>query len=124
MARAVGARPARLSPGAKPLYHAAAVLAAGHVTALLDLSAEAMTRAGLPRDGALAALLSLTRGTLENVALHGTELALTGPFARGDEGTIERNRQALAAFDERALEIYDLLGARSRSIRARRKPSD
>src|SRR4029078_2469503 len=40
MAEAIGATPVRLAPGAKPAYHAAAVLAAGGVDALLDAIVE------------------------------------------------------------------------------------
>jgi predicted short-subunit dehydrogenase-like oxidoreductase (DUF2520 family) len=37
--------------------------------------------------------------------------ALTGPFARGDAATVERNLAALAALDDStALHIYALLG--------------
>jgi predicted short-subunit dehydrogenase-like oxidoreductase (DUF2520 family) len=117
IARDVGGRPVRLRAGAKALYHAAAVLAAGHVTALLDMSVEAMRAAGLDEEEALAAVLPLTRGTLANVEAAGTAGALTGPFARGDEGTIARNRAALEALDPRIAEVYDTLGARSRRMK-------
>jgi len=121
LARDVGGRPVRLRAGAKALYHAAAVLASGHVTALLDTSLEAMRRAGLGEREALAAVLPLVTGTIANVEAAGTEAALTGPFARGDEGTIARNRAALEAVDPRAAEVYDLLGERSREIARRRR---
>ena len=116
MARDAGGRPVELRAGAKALYHAAAVLAAGHVTALLDMSLEAMRSAGLSDADARAGVLALARGTLANVESRGTARALTGPFARGDEGTIARNREALAALDPRIAAVYDALGARSRSL--------
>lgn len=121
IARDVGARPVRLRTGRKALYHAAAVLAAGHVTALVDMSLEAMRSAGLGEDEARAAVLPLVRGAIANVAAAGTVEALTGPFARGDEGTIARNRAALAALDPEIAAVYDMLGERSRAIVRRRR---
>jgi predicted short-subunit dehydrogenase-like oxidoreductase (DUF2520 family) len=75
-----------------------------------------MRAAGLDEEEALAGVLALARGTLANVEASGTAEALTGPFARGDEGTIARNRAALEALDAATLAVYDLLGARSRLL--------
>jgi predicted short-subunit dehydrogenase-like oxidoreductase (DUF2520 family) len=117
MALDVGGRPVRLRAGTKALYHAAAVLAAGHVTALLDMSLEAMWASGMTDDEALAAVLPLVRGVVTSVGEAGPAAALTGPFARGDEGTIGRNRAALAALSPEIAAVYDLLGARSRQMK-------
>jgi predicted short-subunit dehydrogenase-like oxidoreductase (DUF2520 family) len=76
----------------KPVYHAAAVLSSGHA-ATLWLGAEALLRAqgvALPGRG----LLPLAEATLRNVAERGAA-GRTGPFARGDEATIERDAAAL-----------------------------
>ena len=76
----------------KPLYHAAAVLSSGH-PATLWLGAEALLRAqgvALPGRG----LLPLAEATLRNIEAHGAG-GRTGPFARGDEATIERDAEAL-----------------------------
>lgn len=122
MARAVGGRPITLKANAKPLYHAAAVMASGHVTALIDASLEAMRGTGMGDDDALAAILPLIWGTLDNIGDVGTVEALTGPFARGDEGTVARNRAALAALDEGLIRVYETLGDRSRVLAARKRP--
>jgi predicted short-subunit dehydrogenase-like oxidoreductase (DUF2520 family) len=119
VAVALGARPVRLRKGTKALYHAAAVLASGGVTALLDVSLEAMERAGLGRTDALRAILPLVEGTVENVKHLDTAEALTGPFARGDRGTIARNRAALATMEGPAAVLYDLLGERGEGLRKR-----
>lgn len=119
IARAVGAEPVRIRAGSKTLYHAAAVLASGGVTSLLDMSLGALERAGFSREAALRALMPLVAGTVENVARRGTAAALTGPFARGDERTIAANRDALATLDPRVAEIYDLLGERARELAAK-----
>lgn len=76
----------------KALYHAAAVLSSGHA-ATLWLGAEALLRAqgvALPGRG----LLPLAEATLRNIEAHGAK-GRTGPFARGDEATIERDAAAL-----------------------------
>ncbi len=123
LARAVGGRPVRLRAGTKALYHAAAVLASGGVTAVVDMSLEAMRAAGMSDEDALAAVLPLVEGTVANIAAAGTAAALTGPFARGDEGTIARNREALAELDPRLAAVYDMLGARGRDLARRHQSS-
>ena len=61
MAEAIGAVPVRLPPGTKAAYHAAAVLAAGGVVALLDTIREIAGLLGLDEAGALGIYLPLAR---------------------------------------------------------------
>lgn len=119
LVRDVGGRPVRLAARARSLYHAAAVMASGHVTAIIDASLEAMRAAGLGEQEALDAVLPLVEGTIGNIRSRGTRGALTGPFARGDDATIERNRAALMEVSEELARLYDELGARSRVIARR-----
>ncbi len=119
LALAIGGRPVRVRAGAKALYHAAAVLASGGVTALIDTSLGAMRAAGLTEKEARAAVLPLVEGTVANIVATSTEASLTGPFARGDARTIALNRAALASIDPVMVAVYDLLGERSRSLRER-----
>ena len=51
--------------------------------------------AGIPAKTALAALIPLLRGTIENVERLGPRRALTGPMARGDASTVARHAAAL-----------------------------
>ena len=120
LARDLGGRPVRLRAGTKALYHAAAVLASGGVTGLLDMSLEALERAGLDRATALGAILPLVEGTVRNIGRLGTAEALTGPVARGDRGTIGRNRTALLALDPEVVAVYDLLARRGERLRRER----
>ncbi len=104
----------------KPLYHAAAVMASGHVLALYDLATEMLVQCGLERSNALRVLLPLLQSTVSNVSRSNPARALTGTFARGDVATVRRHLQAL--FREgllEALEVYKLLGARSLQLAAR-----
>ena len=73
-------RPVRLAPGAKPAYHAAAVLAAGGFVALLDAIAELGRVAGLDEAGSLAIYGPLIEQTLGNARALGIPAALTGPM--------------------------------------------
>jgi len=105
--RRLGGVPVTLAPELKPLYHAGAVVASNYLVTLLAVAARLVVAAGMPEDGALAALLPLVRVTLENVAAAGPAAALTGPIARGDAATVRRHLMALR-HDDAAL--YKALG--------------
>lgn len=77
-------------------YHAAAVVAANHLVALLGQAERLAGSIGLP----LAALFDLARGSLDDVVALGPAAALTGPVRRGDTETVQRHLDALPA-DER-----------------------
>ncbi|MCM3873843.1 MAG: DUF2520 domain-containing protein [Pyrinomonadaceae bacterium] len=103
----------------KPLYHAAAVMASGHVLALYDFATEMLVQCGLKRGEALRVLLPLLQSTVNNLARSDTALALTGTFARGDVATVRRHIKALSNGPEEAIEVYRLLGDRSLKLAAR-----
>lgn len=94
-------------PALRPVYHAAAVLASNYLVALAGAAVRVLGQAGVPEDDALAALLPLMRGTLENVAQLGVPAALTGPIARGDVDTL---RLHLARLSPRERTLYCALG--------------
>ena len=79
----------------KSLYHAGAVMAAGHFVSLVDSSVGVFEKCGVERSQALSALLPLVESALRNLRLQDASAALTGPFARADRGTIERHLDAL-----------------------------
>ena len=120
MAEAVGGTPVRLAPGAKPAYHAAAVLAAGGFDALLDAIAELGRVAGLDEAGSLAIFGPLIEQTLGNARVLGIGPALTGPMTRGDRGTVRRHLAALAAHAPAAAPIYLALAEREIAIAVER----
>ena len=110
MATSLGAVPVRLAPDSKAAYHAAAVLAAGGLTALLDIVAAVAVPTGLDEAGALAVYGPLAAQALANARALGTAAALTGPAVRGDAGTIEAHLAAVAVAGEEALAVYRALG--------------
>ncbi|HEY0378251.1 MAG TPA: DUF2520 domain-containing protein [Pyrinomonadaceae bacterium] len=112
--RALGGRSFSIGARDKALYHAAAVMASGHTTALFDIATEMLARCGLTERRARAVLLPLLRSTLENLYTNNPAGALTGTFARADTATVLRH---LASLRSRkltdALAAYVMLGRRS-----------
>ncbi len=113
MAEAIGGVPVRLAPGSKAAYHAAAVLAAGGVVALLDTIREIAAVVGLDEAGALQIYLPLLEQTVANARALGVATALTGPATRGDAGTIAAHLAALQRGAPGALPVYRALLDRS-----------
>lgn len=103
----------------KPLYHAAAVMASGNVTALFEVAIEMLTACGLTRRQAQTALLPLLASAVRNLEELDPAHALTGTFARGDLQTVKRHLASLKNH-EAALEVYRLLGRRSLDLAASR----
>jgi len=120
LAESIGGVPVRLAPGSKRAYHAAAVLAAGGVVALLDTIRELAEPVGLDEAGALAIYLPLLEQTVGNVRALGIAAALTGPAVRGDAGTIRAHRAAMTAASPGARAVYAALLERSIELAERR----
>jgi len=98
----------------KPLYHAAAVMTSGHVTALFDVALEMLVECGLTRETARRILQPLLVSTVQNLETKDPAGALTGTFSRGDVETVKRHLAALKDHDlNAALKLYRLLGERS-----------
>ncbi|MCX6567047.1 MAG: DUF2520 domain-containing protein [Candidatus Aminicenantes bacterium] len=107
--RDLGGRPIILTCEQKTLYHAACVLASNLFVPLFELAVETMAAAGVPAAEAKKALLPLVEGTLRNVKVLNAAEALTGPLARFDFGTVERQLRALRRVP-RAREAYRTIG--------------
>ena len=101
---ALGGRSVLVAEADWPRYHAAAVVAANHLVALLGQVERIAASVGAPLD----AYLALARGSVDDVAALGPAAALTGPVRRGDRATVERHLAALPE-DERA--AYEVLSA-------------
>lgn len=98
----------------KPLYHAAAVMVSGNVTALFDVALEMLMKCGLDLKTARAILLPLIASTVRSLQTKDPAQALTGTFSRGDLETVKRHLAALTKSElADALELYRLLGQRS-----------
>ena len=98
----------------KTLYHAAAVMACGHLVALFDSAVEVLSKCGLSPDDSKKILLPLVVSTVENLGQQSTSSALTGTFGRADIDTFSRHLTTLNEnVSDDLLEIYLLLGERS-----------
>ena len=108
LARAVGAKPFHLRAAQKPLYHAAASLAAGGAVAVLSVAVRGWVAAGIPEDVAREALSDLSSRATAAAGEQPVAQALTGAVARRDVGTVRAHAAALAKFPE-ALALYQAL---------------
>jgi predicted short-subunit dehydrogenase-like oxidoreductase (DUF2520 family) len=110
-----------IPPEKKALYHAAAVMSSGHVTALFDIALEMFALCGLSNSQATEILLPLLQSTVSNLEDSTPAMALTGTFARGDLRTAGEHIDALQGAElQDARSAYKLLGKRSLEIAARR----
>jgi len=114
IARGLGGTPILIKPEQKALYHLAALMASPHLVALFDLAVELMAASGVEWADARRMLLPLVESTVKNLKARAPSAALTGTFARGDVGTVERHLKALSKkTPPDAREVYKLLGLRS-----------
>jgi predicted short-subunit dehydrogenase-like oxidoreductase (DUF2520 family) len=111
LAGKLGMRARVVAPADRPLYHAAATAASNFLVTVEDLAERLAERVGLDR----AALVPLVRATVDNWAGAGAR-ALTGPIARGDEETVERQRAAVMRSAPELLPLWDALTAGTRSL--------
>jgi predicted short-subunit dehydrogenase-like oxidoreductase (DUF2520 family) len=100
----------------KPLYHAAAVMSAGHLVALFDLASETLADCGIEKHLARAMLLPLVSSTVENLKKQTPAAALTGTFARADLETMRKHLTALKG--KNAARVYIELGKKSLQLAA------
>lgn len=108
LCRRAGARPHRVTAAGKPLYHAAATLAAGGAASLLSLASRLWVAAGLSEEDGRTALAQLSAGAVDAVERLPFDRALTGPVARRDVETVRLHRDALRRWPEQAA-LYEIL---------------
>lgn len=113
LARTLGMVPFAVAEGDRSTYHAAASMASNFLVALEESAAGLLE--GIDIDDPREVLAPLVRRSLENWIEHGAA-ALTGPIARGDEGTVRRHREALLRARPDLLPLYDVLAGATRSI--------
>jgi predicted short-subunit dehydrogenase-like oxidoreductase (DUF2520 family) len=99
LANLLRVEPFELSDEARPLYHAAAMMASTFTVTLHDVAAELMAAAGAPRE----ALMPLTRRTMDNGFRH------TGPLVRGDTETVRRDGEAIQLLGDDYLVLFAAL---------------
>jgi len=118
--RVLGGRPIILSAGAKPLYHAACIMASNYPVILWRAAAGLLERAGLTGRQAARLIVPLAEGTLRAVKKLDPEGALTGPIIRGDLETIKAHLEALSRYAPEHLGVYREVGLAALEIAANR----
>lgn len=108
LARAMGASPWKIAPRDKPLYHAAATLAAGGTATVTAAAVRLATRVGMSPELALLAFTNLAASAIGNFRYRGFTGGLTGPWARGDRETARLHRQTLGK-SQKELILYKSL---------------
>jgi predicted short-subunit dehydrogenase-like oxidoreductase (DUF2520 family) len=114
--RQLGGVAVRLPGANKAAYHAAGILACGHVLAVIEAATRLLMAQGFTRRQATRALLPMTRQTLDNLERVGPRGAWTGPMTRGDFSTVLRHVDALAEFPPEYLEVYEALSRLSAAV--------
>lgn len=109
LAHAIGMTPFEIADEDRAAYHAAGSIASNFLITVEAAAERVAASAGVDR----ALLVPLVRATVENWAAHGPERALTGPVARGDEGTVARQREAIP---EDLLPLFDALVDATREL--------
>jgi predicted short-subunit dehydrogenase-like oxidoreductase (DUF2520 family) len=109
IARCLGAHPFEIADEQRAGYHAAASMASNFVVTLLGAAAQLAGATGLPPEDARMLLAPLVHRTVRNWAELGAQAALTGPIARGDTETVERQREAVAQDAPDLLVLFDAL---------------
>jgi len=105
LALSLDGSPVHVSAEARPIYHLAASLAAGGVVTLLATASEMARQQGLPRE-VEEGYLALARGAIEQ-ASQASEVsdAITGPVARGDLDTFQRQVAILEGLDHELAKV-------------------
>ncbi|MEK9675829.1 MAG: DUF2520 domain-containing protein [Chloroflexota bacterium] len=92
-------------------YHTSAVMACGLVSGLVGLAAEMWEPLGISRSEALERLIPLIKSTADALDAKGLPGAITGPYVRGDVGTVETHLAAAAAKSPETGRAYAALAA-------------
>ncbi len=112
LAEHLGMRPMHVAPEDRAAYHAAASIASNFLVTLEAAAERLAGTAGVDR----AALAPLVRAAVDTWAELGAERALTGPIARGDEGTVARQREAVLERTPELAPLFDALVEATRSL--------
>jgi len=118
---AIGARPVTIDAAAKTVYHAAAVFASNYLVTVLDAALRAYQAAGIPEPLAREMAQPLAGEAMANVFRLGAATALSGPVARGDMATVERQQRAVQNWDAPTGELYRALVAPTAALAARKQ---
>jgi pantoate--beta-alanine ligase len=119
LARRLGMTPFEIDDEGRAAYHAAASVASNFMVTLQAAAESIAAGAGLEPHEARSLLVPLLRRTVDNLAEHGPERALTGPVARGDDATVRAQRAAVEEVAPHLLDLFDELVRHTHSLAGR-----
>ncbi|MFL5817700.1 MAG: DUF2520 domain-containing protein [Conexibacter sp.] len=108
----LGLTPIAVADEDRATYHAAASIASNFLVTIEAAAEQLAASAGVGRQ----ALVPLVRATVENWAAMGPDRALTGPIARGDHDTVQRQRDAIQDRAPELLPLFDALAEATRAL--------
>src|SRR4051812_9939526 len=123
LADAIGMEPFEIDDSARAAYHAAASIASNFVVTLEWMAERVAAAAGIAPEDARRMLAPLVRQTVENWSALGPQAALTGPIARGDDLTVQRQRAAIAKAAPDLLPAFDALVDATRALAHPARPA-
>ena len=113
LVRLLGMQSMRVVGADRAAYHAAAAIASNYLVTLEWMAAQVIGTVGLDHE----VLVPIARASFENWVRMGPA-ALTGPVARGDEGTVARHRAAVVERVPELVPLLDELVAATRRLAA------
>jgi predicted short-subunit dehydrogenase-like oxidoreductase (DUF2520 family) len=116
LALAARMEPFEIDDSARAAYHAAASIASNFVVTLEWMAERVAATAGIEPHDARRMLAPLVRHTVDNWSSLGPQAALTGPVARGDELTVQRQRKAIEQAAPDLLPAFDALADATRTL--------
>ena len=90
----------------KPIYHAAAVMAAGSTYPAIEAGVQLLMGIGFTRARAMQTLVPLIRQIFDNIERIGPRAAWTGPLSRGDYAIVARHARALRRYPREFRQSY------------------
>ena len=104
----------------RPLYHAAGVIACGHLLALLYSAVEIWQVLGFSQEQAVGILYPICHATLDAMNKDGVTASATGPIYRGDIATVRTHLEAIFQNLPHLTPVYGTLAAASLPMAAER----
>ena len=106
----LGARVFEIKKEIKPIYHAAACIAANYLVTIMKSSTDLLVAAGIPRSHSWDAIAPLVKGAVNNIETLGVSAALTGPISRGDVNTVNHHLESMYQQKGELIDLYCCLG--------------